>query len=186
MIQDHWKNWQYKNTTLLLASLLVFFLLLNYSNTFSEILRRIGTLGYTGAFLSGLFFVSIFTVVPTTVIIFDLARTLNPLIVAVFAGLGAVLGDYLIFRFLKDKVFEELSPIFSKTGGTFIKKLFMTPFFIWLIPIIGAFIIASPLPDEIGISLLGLSKVKTWHFIVITFLLNSIGIFLIIILAQSI
>jgi len=66
-----------------------------------------------------------------------------------------------------------------------LKKLFLSPFFTWLIPIAGAFIIASPLPDEIGISLMGLSKVKNWHFILITFLLNAIGIFLVVTLARS-
>ena len=45
---------------------------------------------------------------------------------------------------------------------------------------IGAIIIASPFPDEIGVSLMGISKMKTYQFILISFLLNAIGIFLVV------
>src|SRR3990167_669760 len=172
-----WKNWHYKNTTFLVLSLVLFFVFIASSEAFLAIIRQIGSYGYFGSFLSGMFFVSIFTVAPASIVIFDLAKTLNPIIVAITAGLGAVLGDYLIFRFLRDRVFEEIAPVFEKASGSFFKKLFLSPFFIWLIPILGAFIIASPLPDEVGIGMLGLSKVKNWHFILITFLLNAVGIF---------
>lgn len=184
MNSHSWKNWQYKNTAILVISLVVFFYLAD-TDLIQNVIKKNGTFGYFGSFFAGIFFVSIFTVTPAAVVIFDLAKNLNPLFVAITASAGAVIGDYLIFRFLKDKVFEELSPVFQKVGGSFLKKLFLSPFFAWLIPIAGAFIIASPLPDEVGISLMGLSKVKNWHFIVITFLLNAIGIFLVITLARS-
>jgi len=184
MNSDIWKNWQYKNTAILVISLVLFFYLVS-TDLVQNLITKIGTFGYFGSFFAGIFFVSIFTVAPASVIIFDLAKNLNPLLVAIIAGAGAVVGDYLIFRFLKDRVFEELSPIFQKVRGSFLKKLFLSPFFAWLIPIAGAFIIASPLPDEVGISLMGLSKVKNWHFILITFPLNAIGIFLVVILARS-
>ncbi len=180
-----WKNWHYKNTILLVTSIILFFLFILSSVSFQSSLARIGSLGYLGSFLTGIFFVSIFTVAPASVVLFDLAKTFNPILVAITAGLGAVLGDYLIFRVLKDRVFEELSPLFEKIGGSFLEKLFLTPFFIWLIPIIGAVIVASPLPDELGIGLLGLSKVKNWHFVLISFLLNAVGIFFVITLAKS-
>ena len=166
-------------------SLIFFFFFVNTSDIFQRLISNIGSVGYLGAFVSGVFFVSIFTVAPASVVLFDLAKSLNPFMVAIFAGAGAGVGDYLIFRFLKNKVFEELDSLFKNTTGSFIKKLFLSPFFVWLIPIAGAFIIASPLPDEFGISLLGLSKVKNWHFVLITFLLNSIGIFSVILLARS-
>ena len=49
-----------------------------------------------------------------------------------------------------------------------------------MLPIIGAIIIASPFPDEIGVSLMGLSKLSTPKFIFISYILNSIGLFLIV------
>lgn len=180
-----WKHWPYKNTTLLVISLILFFYFLR-SDEVQNLIKSIGELGYIGSFVSGIFFVSIFTVAPASAIIFETSKTLDPILVAITAGAGAVIGDYLIFRFLKDRVFGELAPLVKKNGSTFIVKLFSSPFFSWLIPIFGAFIIASPLPDELGISFIGLSKIKNWQFLLVTFLLNATGIFLIIILAKSI
>ena len=183
-LDNRWKHWHYKNTALLILSLIIFF---TFAQTplVKEVISIIGNFGYIGAFIAGIFFVSIFTVAPAAVVLFFLAETLNPFIVALFAGSGAVIGDYLIFRFLRDRVFDELKPIFLKNGGNMLVKLFKTPYFAWGLPLVGAFIIASPFPDEIGIGLLGGSKLANWQFLLLTFLLNSIGIFLIIIAARS-
>lgn len=179
-----WRNWHYKNTTYLLIGLTFFFYFLS-SPAVQNFIKDIGSLGYFGSFVSGTFFVLTFTVAPASVVLYDIAKSLDPFLVAITAGAGAVIGDYVIFRFLKDRIFEELRPIFAKTGGSFIKKLFLSPFFIWLVPIAGALIIASPLPDEVGIGLMGLSRIKIWQFLLVTFLLNSAGIFLVIILARG-
>ena len=56
------------------------------------------------------------------------------------------------------------------------KALFKFKFFRWLTWLIGGLIIASPLPDELGISLLGFSKAKTSLFIVLSFVFNFLGI----------
>ena len=181
-IKKEWRHWPYKNTTYLIISLILFFYFAE-SHFVQNIIKTVGSFGYIGAFLTGIFFVSIFTVVPAVAVLYQLAELLNPLEVAVFAGLGAVIGDYLIFRFLRDKIFKELHNIFDKLGGPFIKKLFFTPYFIWLLPFLGAIIIASPFPDEAGISLLGLTKIKNWQFVILSFLLNSIGVFIIIVAA---
>jgi len=50
----------------------------------------------------------------------------------------------------------------------------------WTLPVIGAIIIASPFPDEIGVSLVGISKIKTYQFLLVSFILNAIGIFLVV------
>ena len=180
---SYYKHWKYKNTFLLIISLALF---LYFADTpiVAESIKKFGSFGYIGAFFAGVFFVSIFTVAPALIVLYFLAETLNSYEVALFAGLGAVLGDYLIFRFLKDRVFEELKPIYNRLGGSFIKKIFQTPYFTWLMPIIGAGIITSPLPDEIGIGILGLGKVTKRKFLLISFLLNAIGILIIVTLAK--
>ncbi|KKR47070.1 MAG: hypothetical protein UT80_C0011G0001, partial [Parcubacteria group bacterium GW2011_GWC1_40_13] len=55
-------------------------------------------------------------------------------------------------------------------------SIFRPKLFKWLIPFIGALIIASPLPDEAGLAMMGLSKMKTSVFIPISFALNFLGI----------
>ena len=168
----------------MLLALTSFFYFLE-SPVIQYFLTKIGSLGYIGAFLSGVMFVSIFTVVPASAILFKLADgTLDPLLIALAAAIGATVGDLLILRFLKDKVFEELAPLFRLRKRSLIRRIFTSPYFTWILPIFGAVIIAMPaVPDEMGITLMGLSKIKTWQFILITFLLNLIGIFLVIDLA---
>lgn len=174
-----WQRWKYKNTFLLLLSLAVFFWLAR-TPIVESIIKEIGALGYLGAFITGIFFVSTFTVAPAAVVLFHLADTLHPVEVALLAGLGAMVGDYIIFRFMKDKVFEELLPLFRKLHSPKIKILFKSPYFAWFLPVAGAFVIASPLPDEAGVSMLGLSNIKRWQFFLLAFVLNVVGIFLIV------
>ncbi|OGE84837.1 MAG: hypothetical protein A3J48_03430 [Candidatus Doudnabacteria bacterium RIFCSPHIGHO2_02_FULL_46_11] len=180
-----YKKWQYKNTAFLIASLLVFFYFAD-SDFVQNTISRIGEMGYLGAFLAGMFFVSTFTVAPASVLLFFFAKTLPPIYVAVLAGAGAVIGDYIIFKFLKDKVFEEITPIFLRLGGNHISRTLRTPYFAWFLPVLGAIIVASPIPDEIGIGLMGISKMKNWQFLILSFVLNFIGIFIVITLAQSV
>lgn len=182
-ILERYKAWRFRNTALLLASLFIFLALLRTS-FIGSLLQNIGSLGYFGAFLGGMCFVSTFTVVPASVVLFYIAKTLNPILVALMAGVGAMTGDFLIFRFVQDKIFHELKPIFMKLGGERLTRLIDTPYFAWLAPVLGAIIIASPFPDEVGIGLMGLSHLKNWQFLAISFLLNSAGILFVITLAK--
>lgn len=179
-----WKHWRYKNTTYLALSMFVF-LFLATTPLVKNAIQAMGTTGYVGAFVAGIFFVSIFTAAPASVVLFNLADTLHPLEVALLAAAGGVIGDYIIFRYLKDTIFEELHPLFRRLTTHRLTKLYYTPYFMWLTPILGAIFIASPGPDEVGIALMGLSKIKPWQFLLVTFLLNSAGILLIILFARA-
>ncbi len=181
--QNNWKNWPYKNTTLLLLGVLCFFAIAQTTH-FAELMGHVGKMGYAGAFLTGIFFVSTFTVAPAGYVLYKLAEVLHPVEIALLAGIGAMVGDYVLFRFIKDGLFEELAPLARKLQHPGVKKLFATPYFAWLLPVVGAAIIASPLPDEAGISLLGLSKVKKWQFFIVTYVLNALGIFTIVSVAR--
>lgn len=185
-IHEKYKNWHFKNTFFLILTL-VTLLVLSETPFLINAVAKIGNYGYISAFFSGLFFVSIFTVAPASIVLFDLASKLNPILVAVIAGCGAVIGDLLIFNFFKDKVFDELKALFSKFSiKELFKKTFKTPYFSWLLPLIGAFIIASPFPDEIGIGMMGLCNIKRWQFILVTFALNTIGILIVVTIAKTV
>jgi len=173
------KHWKYKNITFLLISILVAYFLSRFE-MFHTFLLSLGELGYLGAFLAGILFVSTFTVATGAVLILVLAEKLSPIEIGLFAGVGAVIGDFVIFRFFKDNILEEISPIYRLLGGGHLTKVLHTKYFSWTLPVIGALIIASPLPDEIGVSLMGISKLKSYQFLLISFILNTIGIILVI------
>lgn len=175
----HWRHWKYKNLTFLILSFGVA-LFLSRLQVFHDFLFHLGNWGYFGAFLAGMLFVSTFTVATGALILLILAEKLSPVEIGLIAGLGAVAGDLTIFRFVKDSLIGEIEPLYEKLGGGHLTKLLHTKYFSWTLPVIGALIIASPLPDEIGVSLMGIAKVKTYQFIIVSFILNAIGIFLVV------
>lgn len=177
-------NWRFKNTFFLIISLIILFYIAD-NDAVIKLINQIGDWGYFGAFLVGIFFVSIFTVAPSILVIYYLAKYLNPWEVAVFSGMGAVIGDLLIFKFLKNNLFAEWIGLLKSRHKLKIKQIFSTSYFSWLLPIIGAIIIISPFPDELGISLMGLSQINKWQFAIISFILNALGIFIIINLANA-
>lgn len=179
------RKWKYRNTALLIASLIVLWVVVD-TDVVNGLVEEIGRYGYLGAFATGIFFVSTFTVAPASVVLFHLSQDFNPGLIALCAGAGGVLGDFLIFRFLKDGVFEELKPLFHTYGGNHVAALLRTPYFAWFSPVVGAIIIASPFPDEIGIALMGLSRIKIWQFVALSFVLDTLGILAVVLLARSI
>ena len=175
----YYRAWKYRNTGLLAASLVLFFFIAE-TQFVHDIVTNVGTWGYPGMFI-----VVTFTVAPALAILYEFTAIYSPLTIALAAGIGSVAGDFLLFRFVRDGITEELKPLFKKLeGSTTLYQLFHTPYFLWLTPIIGAIIVASPFPDEVGVSILGLSHVKQWKFILLVFFLNVAGIFLIIHAAQ--
>ena len=151
------------------------------NEAFHSYLLHLGTLGYLGAFIGGILFVSTFTVATATLILLVLAEGLNPVEIGLFAGAGAVIGDLLIFRFVKDSLRREVESLYNNIDSNHhLSKVVHSRYFSWTLPVMGGLLIASPLPDEIGISLMGISKMRTYQFVLLSFLLNSIGIFLVI------
>lgn len=171
---------KYKNSLFFLISIIVAIILFRQTAVHSFLLD-LGNIGYFGAFLGGMLFVSTFTVATGALILMILAETLSPIEIGIIAGLGAVIGDFIIFRFIKSNLSKELEEIYNKIDHNgHVVKILHTKYFSWTLPVFGAIIIASPLPDEIGVSLMGISKMKTYQFLITSFILNTIGIFLII------
>lgn len=179
-MKKKWHRYHYKNLTYLFISIVVAILLLQ-NQSFRDLLVHLGNYGYFGAFIGGVLFVSTFTVSIGTVLLLILTSTLNPIEIGIIAGLGAVIGDLTIFQFMRSKgLIDEIKHFFNYFGGEKISHIIHTKYFSWSLPVVGALIIASPLPDELGVGLMGISKLKTYQFIILSYALNSIGIFLVI------
>ncbi|MBU1293050.1 hypothetical protein KJ819_03240 [Patescibacteria group bacterium] len=178
------KKWAYQNTALTIASIGLFIFLADTPAAHAMI-EHIGSYGYLGSFIAGIFFVSTFTVAPSAVVLFHLAEEFHPVLIALTAGAGGVIGDLLIFRFVRGDAFAELSPLIERIKQRPVFALFKSSYFGWFTPVLGALIIASPLPDEAGIGLMGLSKMREWQFMLLTYVLNTTGILIIVLLAQA-
>lgn len=140
-----------------------------------------------GSFFAGMFFTSIFTTAPAIATLGSIAEHNSILLTALFGAAGAVIGDLIIFSFIKDRLTEHFYELVSHNSVLKrTKSLFRLKYFRWITFLFGGLLIASPLPDELGIGLLGFSKMKTSQFIPLTFFFNFIGILIIGIIANSI
>lgn len=128
------------------------------------------------SFVAGLFFTSVFTIAPAAVFLAGLAETTPVLIVAFFGALGAMCGDLILFLFIRDRLADDIKALFPKRAVRRFLNSFHLGFWKWLAPLLGALIIASPLPDEFGLSLLGLSKTRVVVLLPVAFVMNFLGI----------
>lgn len=169
-------HWKHKNIVLLLLGILMAFVF-SRSEIFKSFLFNLGNFGYLSAFIAGVLFVSTFTVAAGALILLTLTKVLPPFWLISIAVLGASFGDLVIFRFVRKSVIGEIMPIYNQIKGNHLKKIFHTKYFGWTLPVVGALIIASPFPDELGISLIGLSAVETRKFLLISLLSHTVGMF---------
>ena len=173
-----------RDLALVVFSILIAIILAK-TGAFQDLITSTQEVRLIGSFIAGILFVSVFTAAPATVALGEIAQSNSIITVAIIGGLGALIGDLLIFRFVRDKVSQDFSYLvkISRTERFF--SVFKLKLFRWVIPFVGALIIASPLPDEIGVAMLGLSKMKNSYFILLSFLLNSAGILIIGLIAKT-
>lgn len=150
--------------------------ILSATGALEGILSSAKELRMLASFLSGIFFVFIFTTAPSVAVLVDLLKEDTPLLVAVFAGLGAVVGDVVIFRFIKSSLTDHILEFFHHLRERFFPDSPQRQLTRVLLGFLGAVVIASPFPDEIGLLLLGLSEIRLRYFIALAFILNFLGI----------
>ena len=135
---------------------------------------------FVAEFIAGVLYTSFLTSPIAVAMLLVLAKEGNPIIIALLGGMGAVLGDLLIIKVFRDNYKSDVDNVSKQLRLrkiTALLKKFHLEFFI---PLLGAIIIASPFPDEIGLLMLGVSKLKYGEIAKISFALNSAGILLIV------
>jgi len=167
-------KWNYPNLIFLALSFLFAIYILT-SSFLKSFVNNLGIYSYLGAVMAGVFFAYAFTAAPATASFIILGQTNNPIIIGLLGGLGAMLADFLIFSYIKHHMSSDLKYIVKKTGITKLKKLRYTKMG-WIVPLFAGIIIASPLPDELGSFMFGISNYSTKKFLIYSFILNSIGI----------
>ncbi len=168
---------KHKLLIFLLSFLLAYFIF--YERDFTPIHNSLSKLSYFGTFITGSFYTYGFTSPIATSILLILAKEQNILLAAMVGSLGSLFGDLIIFNSVRYSFKEEIRKFSQKRKKpvNFIKK--------YLLFIFGIIIIASPLPDELGISLLAFNnKLSSKEFAIISYLLNIIGILVILYLGK--
>ncbi|OGF15686.1 hypothetical protein A3G56_03470 [Candidatus Falkowbacteria bacterium RIFCSPLOWO2_12_FULL_45_10] len=138
-----------------------------------------------GSFLAGMFYISVFTVAPAIVVLSELISSLPIWEVALFGGLGAALGDLLIFRFVKNNLMEALILWLRRHKEKKVLTLFRSRWFDYILFAAGALIVLSPLPDELGLALMGVSQIRNVLFFPVSFALNFFSILILGLAARS-
>ena len=149
------------------------------------LLAQMGDGVWATSFVAVMFFTSLVTTPPAIAVLGGLAQEGNMVLVALLGGLGAVVGDYILFAFVRDRVSADAAYLLRGPKVRRALHVFKNRHFRRVLPIVGALIIASPLPDELGLTLLGLSHLRTKTFFFVSFTMNALGILAVGLIARS-
>ncbi len=138
------------------------------------------------SFIAGFFYSSLFTVAPATVALFELAEAGAPIhILAIFGGLGGMIADIGLFEIIKFSFIDDITAYFQKISRGHFAPVFRLNFFRLLMVGLGTLIIATPIPDEVGLAMMGIGKANVAMVSILTFMLNVLGIAVLGLIAQA-
>jgi len=146
-----------------------------------------GSWGYIGTFIAGTFFTYGFTSAPAAAVLMVLGKGQNIFLGAALGGLGALIGDAIIFKLVRTTFADEIRRL--SRARMVLRAEERLPHLLkkHLAPVLAGFIIASPLPDEIGVSLLAAShKISAKKFALLSFSFNSLGILALLVIGSAI
>ncbi len=174
-----------QDIAIILLSIVVAVLLVR-TDVLANLLISTGEMRIWGSFIAGMFFTSIFTTAPAIAALGEISLLQGIFNTAFFGAMGAVVGDLIIFRFVRNRFSEHVSEmVMYQSIWRRFHLLFKRRFFRWITFLVGGFILASPLPDELGIAVLGFSKMRMKYFVVLSFFFNFLGIAVIGLVARS-
>lgn len=120
------KDYKYKNLTFIALSILLAIFLSKY-NFLDKFLFKTSYIPFAGSFIAGFLYVSVFTATLGMLMLSDLSETLlHPIEIALLAGLGGAAADFVIFRFFKNNLLLEVTPIYNKLGGATLDQAYVS------------------------------------------------------------
>lgn len=136
------------------------------------IARDIHTLGILGSFIVGAFYTFGLTTPTALVLIVEIMNMNNAILTVVSAAFSAAMVDVFFFMLLRNQLEKSagrlLDSIHKKLGR------FRAAF-----PIIGFFIFGLPLPDELGLALMGITEIRPRSMFVLIFSAKAITLLMV-------
>ncbi len=184
------KRIKYPKLLILLLVILLAIFFFYKGMTYSPLHNLLVSSSYAGTFISGLLYASGFTAPFATAVLLVLAQEQNIFLSVLIGGLGAVISDFLIFLFVRRSFKDEIEQLekeriiksINKEG-----KIIFGHYYKHIFPVFAGFLIASPLPTEIGVTMMaGIKRISLKKFIVIAFILHSLGILSILLIGNLI
>ncbi len=174
---------KYPKLSMFAVTVAVAIVLFYEASTYESFNNFILSLGYIGTFFAGVFYAYGFTAAPATAVLLLLAKEQHLFIAVLIGGLGALLSDLLIFNFVRHSFIGEIRRLkeerFMKFIAKKVKGLFGR-FYKYVFPAIASFLIASPLPTEVGVTMMAsLRKLSLKKFMVIAYFFHSLGMLII-------
>jgi hypothetical protein len=170
-----WLSFEYRHTTSALLAILLFIVILD-SAFVQAGMDSIHRLGLIGVLIGGAFYTSLFTTAPGIAVLLSFTDAYHPLVIASVGAFGSVVGDLIILKFFEERIGYELTPLIKKFKLRKLLRRIKRKKERGRMTVFGMMIVASPLPDELGIGLLGISHLSTVKLIVITYFLKLAGI----------
>lgn len=147
-------------------------------NDFADsLVVKIAPVQFLAEFVGGMLFTSFLTTPFSIALFYVLSASTSPLQVALIGGLGAAVGDVFIVSIFRNSFFEDFKTLEKTLKLKRAFHFFHHSHFNHLAPLLGVLIIASPFPDELGLMMLGASKLKYIQLFILTYILNTAGIF---------
>ena len=173
-----------KLTALIICIIFAYYL---FSNPIVKTyVSHLGSYGYFGVFIAGMLFAFGFTA-PFSVGFFISLNPSNIWIAGIIGGLGALVSDLIIFHMIKISFEDEFKKLRNSRPIVRIMNLFERSINetikVYLMYAFAGILIASPLPDEAGVTMLaGLTKISAKNLAITSFILNTSGIIVLLML----
>lgn len=167
---------KYKKLTILLISIIAAYMI--FTNSKIQLILP-SEAGFFSIFLAGIIFAFGF-LAPFATGFFIALDPSSIITVSLIASLGTLISDMFIFKFIKLSFLDEFiylreSPIIKEINSI-IDKSFLHKIKAYIYYSFIGFMIASPLPDELGVSMLaGMTRIKSWVLAILSYVLHFIG-----------
>lgn len=179
----------YPRLSLLIIISITSYILL-YGQPHTQVHQVLLSLNLFGVFFSGVLYAYGFTAPSAALILLSLAKEENIILAGMVGGLGALAGDLMLFFFVRRTFAGEIEQISKNRFFRFVEKeekRILGRLQKYFLSAFASFLIASPLPTEIGVGLMASRKhLSARKFAVIAYSLHTAGIMVILLIGRAV